>query len=93
MLDAFDSRYPADYTNGFPRHPYRSIETVTYLIEHGDSLGNKGHILGGCCQWMTTGSGILHQEMPLAGPRMLGLQLWVNLPRKRIPSVSHIYFS
>lgn len=86
MLDAFDSRNPADYTKGFPWHPHRGIETVTYLIEgdieHGDSLGNKGHILDGGCQWMTAGSGIIHQEMPLARPRMLGLQLWVNLPRK-----------
>lgn len=86
MLDAFDSSHPADYTRGFPWHPHRGIETVTYLIEgdieHGDSLGNKGHILDGGCQWMTAGSGIIHQEMPLARPRMLGLQLWVNLPRK-----------
>lgn len=86
MLDAFDSRNPADYIRGFPWHPHRGIETVTYLIsgdiEHGDSLGNKGHILDGGCQWMTAGSGIIHQEMPQASPRMLGLQLWVNLPRK-----------
>ncbi|MDD5704485.1 MAG: pirin family protein [Kiritimatiellae bacterium] len=86
MLDAFDSRNPADYTKGFPWHPHRGIETVTYLIEgdieHGDSLGNNGRILDGGCQWMTAGSGIIHQEMPQARPRMLGLQLWVNLPRK-----------
>ena len=86
MLDAFDSRNPADYTKGFPWHPHRGIETVTYLmagdIEHGDSLGNKGHIRDGGCQWMTAGSGIIHQEMPQASPHMLGLQLWVNLPRK-----------
>lgn len=86
MLDAFDSRNPADYTKGFPWHPHRGIETVTYLlagdIEHGDSLGNRGHIVDGGCQWMTAGSGIIHQEMPLASPRMLGLQLWLNLPRK-----------
>jgi quercetin 2,3-dioxygenase len=85
MLDAFDSRNPEDYIRGFPWHPHRGIETVTYLIEgdieHGDSLGNKGHILNGGCQWMTAGSGIIHQEMPQASPRMLGLQLWVNLPR------------
>jgi len=59
---------------------------VTYLIagdiEHGDSLGNKGHILDGGCQWMTAGSGIIHQEMPQASSRMLGLQLWINLPRR-----------
>jgi hypothetical protein len=86
MLDAFDSRNPADYIKGFPWHPHRGIETVTYLItgdiEHGDSLGNKGHILNGGCQWMTAGSGIIHQEMPQPAERMLGLQLWLNLPRK-----------
>lgn len=86
MLDAFDSRNPADYTKGFPWHPHRGIETVTYLmagdIEHGDSLGNKGHIRDGGCQWMTAGSGIIHQEMPQASPHMLGLQLWINLPCK-----------
>lgn len=86
MLDAFDSRNPDDYVRGFPWHPHRGIETVTYLIEgdieHGDSLGNKGHILNGGCQWMTAGSGIIHQEMPRPSNRMLGLQLWLNLPRK-----------
>jgi redox-sensitive bicupin YhaK (pirin superfamily) len=86
MLDAFDSRDSADYTKGFPWHPHRGIETVTYLIagdiEHSDSLGNKGRILDGCCQWMTAGSGILHQEMPQPSERMLGVQLWLNLPRK-----------
>jgi redox-sensitive bicupin YhaK (pirin superfamily) len=84
MLDAFDSTNSADYTRGFPWHPHRGIETVTFLIqgdiEHGDSLGNKGSILDGGCQWMTAGSGILHQEMPQASERMLGLQLWINLP-------------
>jgi len=86
MLDAFDSKDPEDYTKGFPWHPHRGIETVTYLIhgdiEHEDSLGNKGNILDGCCQWMTAGSGILHQEMPQKADRMLGVQLWLNLPRK-----------
>jgi len=86
LLDAFDSMNPDDYVRGFPWHPHRGIETVTYLIqgdiEHGDSLGNKGSIIDGCCQWMTAGSGIIHQEMPKACPRMLGLQLWVNLPAK-----------
>ncbi|MCB2294940.1 pirin family protein [Clostridium algoriphilum] len=86
MLDAFDSYDPADYTKGFPWHPHRGIETVTYLIsgdiEHMDNIGNKGNILDGCCQWMTAGSGILHQEMPLPSNRMLGVQLWLNLPRK-----------
>ena len=86
MMDAFDSTDPADYIKGFPWHPHRGIETVTYLIhgdiEHGDSLGNKGSILDGGCQWMTAGSGILHQEMPQAVDRMLGVQLWLNLPKK-----------
>ena len=86
MLDAFDSTNPDDYTKGFPWHPHRGIETITYLmqgdIEHGDSLGNSGSILDGECQWMTAGSGIIHQEMPKASPRMLGAQLWLNLPAK-----------
>ena len=85
MLDAFDSEDPEDYINGFPWHPHRGIETITYLIkgdiEHGDSLGNKGSILDGCCQWMTAGKGIMHQEMPKASKRMLGVQLWLNLPK------------
>lgn len=86
MLDGFDSHNPQDYTKGFPWHPHRGIETVTYLIdgamEHGDSLGNKGMILPGGAQWMSAGSGIIHQEMPQASEHMLGCQLWVNLPRK-----------
>ncbi len=85
MLDSFDSTNPADYTAGFPWHPHRGIETITYLIsgkiEHEDSLGNKGAILAGESQWMTAGSGILHQEMPQAAGRMLGFQLWLNMPR------------
>ncbi len=86
MLDAFDSNNPEDYVKGFPWHPHRGIETVTYLvqgeIEHGDSMGNQGTINDGCCQWMTAGKAILHQEMPQPSERMLGLQLWLNLPRK-----------
>lgn len=86
MLDGFDSTDPRDYIKGFPWHPHRGIETVTYLIkgevEHGDSLGNKGVIRDLECQWMTAGSGIIHQEMPQASERMLGCQLWVNLPKK-----------
>jgi len=86
MLDAFDSENPEDYTKGFPWHPHRGIETITYLIhgdiEHGDNLGNRGSILDGDCQWMTAGSGIIHQEMPKASRRMLGAQLWLNLPTK-----------
>lgn len=86
MLDSFDSTDPEDYIKGFPLHPHRGIETITYLIEgkieHADSLGNKGVILSGQSQWMTAGSGILHQEMPKASARMLGLQIWLNLPRR-----------
>jgi redox-sensitive bicupin YhaK (pirin superfamily) len=86
MLDGFDSTNPKDYIKGFPWHPHRGIETVTYLlqgeIEHGDSLGNKGIIRDLQCQWMTAGSGIIHQEMPKASERLLGCQLWVNLPKK-----------
>lgn len=85
MLDSFDSTDPSDYLAGFPTHPHRGIETVTYLIsgriDHQDSLGNSGSILSGEAQWMTAGSGILHQEMPKTSSRMLGLQLWLNLPR------------
>lgn len=84
MLDSFDSRNPEDYIAGFPMHPHRGIETVTYLvegeIEHEDTLGNKGTIHAGESQWMTAGSGIMHQEMPKASERMLGLQIWLNLP-------------
>ena len=85
MLDAFDSKNPADYIRGFPMHPHRGIETVTYLIEgridHRDSLGNAGSIRAGQSQWMTAGSGILHEEMPQESERLFGLQLWVNLPQ------------
>jgi redox-sensitive bicupin YhaK (pirin superfamily) len=86
MLDSFDSRHPKDYILGFPMHPHRGIETITYLLEgeinHRDSLGNQGKIRSGGMQWMTAGSGILHTEMPQAKERMLGLQLWLNLPKK-----------
>lgn len=86
MLDSFDSTDPSDYLAGFPMHPHRGIETITYLIsgriDHEDSLGNKGTIYSGECQWMTAGRGILHQEMPKASERMLGFQLWLNLPRQ-----------
>ncbi|MGI6546579.1 MAG: pirin family protein [Fastidiosipilaceae bacterium] len=84
MLDIFDSDNPDDYVKGFPWHPHRGIETLTYLIEgeieHGDSLGNSGKIGPGDCQWMRAGSGIIHQEMPLAAPKMKGFQLWLNMP-------------
>jgi len=86
MLDDFRSKKPEDYLAGFPWHPHRGIETVTYILEgfvdHEDSLGNTGSIGAGDIQWMTAGSGIIHQEMP--GPvndHMGGFQLWVNLPR------------
>ena len=88
MLDDFCSDNPKDYLAGFPWHPHRGIETVTYMlrgeVEHGDSLGNAGLIGPGQVQWMTAGSGIVHQEMPkpIQG-RMGGFQLWVNLPRSR----------
>lgn len=86
MMDFFDSTDPDDYTKGFPWHPHRGIETVTYLItgkiEHEDSIGSKGEINDGDCQWMTAGSGILHQEMPKESPKMLGTQIWLNLPQK-----------
>ncbi len=84
MLDSFDSTDPQDYLAGFPTHPHRGIETITYLIsgriEHEDSLGNGGVIHSGESQWMTAGGGILHQEMPKASDRMLGFQLWLNMP-------------
>ncbi len=86
LLDHFGSDYPADYMAGFPWHPHRGIETVTYMmegeVEHSDSLGNTGTIGPGDVQWMTAGSGIIHQEMPKPhNGLMYGFQLWVNLPR------------
>jgi hypothetical protein len=86
LLDDFRSDNPADYLAGFPWHPHRGIETITYVlageVAHGDSLGNKGRMTAGDVQWMTAGSGILHQEMPKgdAEGRMHGFQLWANLP-------------
>ncbi len=86
LLDDFRSDNPADYVAGFPWHPHRGIETITYVlageVAHGDSLGNKGRMTAGDVQWMTAGSGILHQEMPAgdAEGRMHGFQLWANLP-------------
>lgn len=86
MLDVFDSRDYHDYIAGFPMHPHRGIETITYLIkgaiDHEDSIGNKGTILPGGTQWMTAGSGILHQEMPQKSDEMIGFQLWLNMPQK-----------
>jgi redox-sensitive bicupin YhaK (pirin superfamily) len=88
LLDHFGSDDPNDYTVGFPWHPHRGIETVTYMIrgkvEHGDSIGNSGIINSGDVQWMTAGSGIIHQEMPKSFKGiMMGFQLWVNLPRAK----------
>lgn len=87
LLDDFRNERPEDYLAGFPWHPHRGIETITYVlngtVEHGDSLGNRGSLGAGDVQWMTAGSGILHQEMPQgdAKGRMHGFQLWANLPR------------
>ena len=86
LLDDFRNERPEDYLAGFPWHPHRGIETITYVlagtVDHGDSLGNRGTIAGGDIQWMTAGSGIIHQEMPKGDPkgRMHGFQLWANLP-------------
>ncbi|MEW5796515.1 MAG: pirin family protein [Candidatus Zixiibacteriota bacterium] len=86
LLDDFRSDRPEDYLAGFPWHPHRGIETITYVlagtVEHGDSIGNRGQISPGDAQWMTAGRGILHQEMPKGDSRgrMHGFQLWANLP-------------
>ena len=86
LLDDFRNERPEDYINGFPWHPHRGIETITYVlagsVEHGDSIGNRGIITPGDVQWMTAGRGIYHQEMPQgdADGRMHGFQLWANLP-------------
>jgi hypothetical protein len=86
LLDDFRNERPEDYLAGFPWHPHRGIETITYVlagtVEHGDSMGNHGAIAAGDVQWMTAGRGIIHQEMPKGDPdgRMHGFQLWANLP-------------
>jgi len=86
LLDDFRNDNPAEYRAGFPWHPHRGIETITYVlageVEHGDSMGNRGSIGAGDVQWMTAGRGIVHQEMPKGDPagRMHGFQLWANLP-------------
>jgi redox-sensitive bicupin YhaK (pirin superfamily) len=88
LLDCFHSDNRDDYVKGFPWHPHRGIETITYVldgdVEHKDSMGNSGIIRSGDVQWMTAGSGIIHQEMPQGSPkgRMWGFQLWANLPRR-----------
>ena len=89
LLDDFRNDNPEEYLAGFPWHPHRGIETITYVlagtVDHGDSLGNKGTLGAGDVQWMTAGSGILHQEMPKGDPRgaMHGFQLWANLPASK----------
>ena len=89
LFDDFRNDTPAQYAKGFPWHPHRGIETITYVlagtVEHADSLGNRGRLGPGSVQWMTAGSGILHQEMPLGNARgqMHGFQLWGNLPGSR----------
>lgn len=89
MLDDFHTDNPDEYLAGFPWHPHRGIETITYVlsgaVEHSDSMGNKGVILPGDVQWMTAGSGIIHQEMPQKSPNglMWGFQFWANLPAKQ----------
>src|SRR5512135_2643511 len=85
MPDDFRAPRPEDYLPGFPTHPHRGIETVTYmlsgLVEHADSMGNAGRVSAGNVQWMTAGSGIVHSEMPKpVNGQMGGFQLWVNLP-------------
>lgn len=84
MLDSFDSTNPNDYIAGFPMHPHRGIETISYVYRgkmiHKDSLGNEDAISNGEVQWMTAGSGILHEEKLPPSERMLGVQLWLNLP-------------
>jgi redox-sensitive bicupin YhaK (pirin superfamily) len=88
LLDDFRNDRPADYVAGFPWHPHRGIETITYVlagtVDHGDSMGNRGTIDAGDVQWMTAGSGIIHQEMPRGDEagRMHGFQLWANLPSR-----------
>ena len=87
MLDEFASDNPDDYIAGFPPHPHRGFETVTYMLEgdfqHQDHLGNSGHLRGGGAQWMTAGRGIIHSEMPLQqSGRLHGFQFWINLPAR-----------
>lgn len=87
LFDDFSSENPVDYLPGFPMHPHRGIETVTYIlggeVAHEDSIGTKGMIGKGDVQWMTAGSGIMHQEMPKGERGLKGFQLWVNLPKSK----------
>lgn len=86
MLDSFDSTNPADYRAGFPMHPHRGIETISYVSSgkmlHRDSTGGEGEVADGSIQWMTAGSGIMHEERIPEAKRLLGVQLWLNLPAK-----------
>ncbi len=86
MLDSFDSTRPEEYTAGFPMHPHRGIETISYVYQgrmrHKDTLGNEDEIGDGQVQWMNSGSGILHEELVPEAERLLGVQLWLNLPRE-----------
>ena len=97
MLDHFGSNIPEDYLNGFPMHPHRGIETITYLLEgcvdHKDTLGNSGTLFDGDLQWMTAGRGILHEEMPreTKTKRLNGLQFWLNLPQKDKMAEPHYF--
>jgi len=87
LLDHFGSRAPEDYRAGFPWHPHRGMETITYMLSgevlHGDSLGNRGRIGPGQVQWMTAGAGIVHEEMPQPSAELEGFQLWCNLPARQ----------
>lgn len=95
MLDSFDSTNPEEYTAGFPMHPHRGIETVSYVYSgkmlHKDSLGNSDMIGDGEVQWMSAGSGILHEEQVPAAERLLGVQLWLNLPSSDKMSLPHYH--
>ncbi len=97
MLDEFGSENKDDYIGGFPRHPHRGIETVTYMLqgefEHEDSTGSKGRIKSGDVQWMKTGSGIIHSEMPaMSEGKLHGFQLWINMPAKlKMSKPDYIY--
>ena len=86
MMDFFDSNNPDDYKGGFPWHPHRGIETITYMISgevyHEDTLKNKGSIKDGECQWMVSGNGIMHQELLVESEKMLGVQIWLNIARE-----------
>ena len=99
MLDEFGSENKDDYIGGFPPHPHRGIETVTYMLhgefEHEDSTGSKGRMRAGDVQWMKTGSGIIHSEMPaMTGGKLQGFQLWINMPAKlKMTKPNYIYIN